>query len=175
MGNKLAKKFASVVVSAATIASLSGLMPLAANAQVDLAAQIQALLAQVAALQAQLQVQGAPVAAAPSFTRDLTVGSKGTDGTELQNWLISQNKRAKAAALAAGGATGYSGSWTRAAVCDYQAAVGISPAAGYFGPKSRAYAASVAAAAPAPAAPGAPAAPSAPAAPTPVGGGLAVR
>src|SRR3989304_965658 len=117
MGNKLAKKFASVVVSAATIASLSGLMPLAANAQVDLAAQIQALLAQVAALQAQLQAQGgAPPAAEPTFSRDLTVGSKGDDVTALQNWLISQKKGAKAAALAAVGATGFFGNLTKAAV-----------------------------------------------------------
>lgn len=70
--------------------------------------------------------------ASVTFTRDLTVGSTGADVTALQNWLIS-----KGFAISAG-ATGYFGAQTKAALAAYQAANGISPAAGYFGPITRA-------------------------------------
>lgn len=70
--------------------------------------------------------------ASVSFSRDLTIGSTGADVTALQNWLIS-----KGHAIAAG-ATGYFGAQTQAALAAYQAAAGISPAAGYFGPITRA-------------------------------------
>ncbi|MES2931799.1 MAG: peptidoglycan-binding protein [Patescibacteria group bacterium] len=70
--------------------------------------------------------------ASVTFSRDLTIGSTGADVTALQNWLIS-----KGHAIAAG-ATGYFGAQTQAALAAYQAANGISPAAGYFGPITRA-------------------------------------
>jgi len=70
--------------------------------------------------------------ASVTFSRDLTIGSTGADVTALQNWLIS-----KSFAIAAG-ATGYFGAQTQAALAKYQAANGISPAAGYFGPITRA-------------------------------------
>ncbi|MBA3550966.1 peptidoglycan-binding protein [Patescibacteria group bacterium] len=67
-----------------------------------------------------------------TYTRDLTVGSRGADVTSLQAWL------------AAGGflmvaPTGYYGPLTKAALASYQASVGITPAVGYFGPITRAY------------------------------------
>lgn len=67
-----------------------------------------------------------------SFTRSLTVGSTGSDVITLQTWLIGQGYSIPA------GATGYFGAQTRSAVARWQAALGISPAAGYFGPISRA-------------------------------------
>lgn len=67
-----------------------------------------------------------------SFNRDLTIGSTGSDVIALQEWLI-----AKGFAIAAG-ATGYFGGQTQAALARYQASVGIVPAAGYFGPLTRA-------------------------------------
>jgi peptidoglycan hydrolase-like protein with peptidoglycan-binding domain len=67
-----------------------------------------------------------------SFNRDLTMGSTGADVTALQTWLIS-----KGFTIAAG-ATGYFGGQTQAALAQYQASVKISPAAGYFGPITRA-------------------------------------
>jgi len=70
--------------------------------------------------------------ASVTFSRDLTIGSTGADVTALQNWLIS-----KGFAIAAG-ATGYFGAQTQAALASYQAANGIAPAAGYFGPITRA-------------------------------------
>jgi peptidoglycan hydrolase-like protein with peptidoglycan-binding domain len=96
------------------------------NAQLQ--AQIQALLAQIAALQAQLS-GGASVSV--TFTRDLTMGSRGADVTSLQTWLIGKGFSIPA------GATGYFGAQTRAALAAFQAANGIAPAAGYFGPITR--------------------------------------
>jgi peptidoglycan hydrolase-like protein with peptidoglycan-binding domain len=73
------------------------------------------------------------------ITRDLTVGSSGSDVSALQAFLISQAKGPAASALGAAGATGYFGSLTQAALAEYQKAVGITPASGYFGPITRAY------------------------------------
>jgi hypothetical protein len=67
-----------------------------------------------------------------TFTRDLTIGASGADVTALQNWLVSKGFSIPA------GATGYFGTQTQAAVAAYQAANGITPAAGYFGPITRA-------------------------------------
>jgi hypothetical protein len=66
------------------------------------------------------------------FTRDLTVGSSGADVTCLQTALIAAGRAIPA------GATGYFGSQTQSAVMKWQAAAGVTPAAGYFGSKSRA-------------------------------------
>ena len=126
------------MVSTITVVSLSGaslLVPTAALAQVD---QIQALLAQIAQLQAQLLTLqaggGATVAAgACAFTRDLTVGAKGNDVSCLQTYLTGTGHF-----TFSGGATGYFGSVTKTAVAAWQAANGVSPAAGYFGARSRA-------------------------------------
>lgn len=149
--NKLSKKVSSVVLSMTTALWLAGsgvIIPMAHGATVaELQTQIQALLSQIQALQSQLSTaQGTPAVSSYNYTRDLTVGSKGDDVTALQNFLMSQNKGAKAAALKVVGATGYFGSLTQAALAEYQASASISPAAGYFGPKSRAHVASLAAA-----------------------------
>jgi peptidoglycan hydrolase-like protein with peptidoglycan-binding domain len=69
---------------------------------------------------------------AVTFARNLTIGSTGTDVTALQTWLMG-----KGFSIAAG-ATGYFGSQTKAALAAYQAANGITPAVGYFGPITRA-------------------------------------
>lgn len=66
------------------------------------------------------------------FTRDLTVGSQGTDVTLLQNFLISKGYNI------GGTATGYFGAQTKAALAGYQVSRGIKPADGYFGPVTRA-------------------------------------
>src|SRR3989344_5045438 len=127
MSNTL-NKFSTTLVAITMIATM---IPVGAMGQttVDLQAQITALLAQIQALQAQLAVQ-APATSIPSIATDLTVGSKGDDVKSLQNYLISVNKGSAAAALAAVGATGFFGSLTRAALGEYQASAGVSPAAG---------------------------------------------
>jgi hypothetical protein len=86
------------------------------------------LQAQIASLQAQLAASQGTTMMTTTFTRSLTIGSKGSDVTALQNWLISKGYTISA------GATGYFGAQTKAALAAYQSAKGISPAVGYFGP-----------------------------------------
>ncbi|MCL5261678.1 MAG: peptidoglycan-binding protein [Patescibacteria group bacterium] len=137
--SKFTQKVVSVALALATVASLSGNVAHGAMTTAEIQAMIATLTSQLAALQAQLgATTGTGTAAAYNFTTDLTVGSKGADVTALQNFLIAQNKGAAAKALAAVGATGYFGTLTKNAVAEYQAARGITPTLGYFGPKTRA-------------------------------------
>jgi len=94
-------------------------------------------IAKVAAVAAMLGLVAmsfafAPSARAATFTMDMTIGSMGAEVTALQTWLIAGGYSIPA------GATGYFGAQTQAALAAYQAANGISPAAGYFGPITRA-------------------------------------
>ncbi len=95
----------------------------------DLQTQINALLAQIAALQGGGSTGGS---SCPTFTMDLTIGSTGAEVTSLQNFLMGHGQTIPA------GATGYFGSQTQAALAGFQAANAISPAVGYFGPITRA-------------------------------------
>lgn len=126
-------KVAVAVLGVALAASLFAFAPVA-NAQTtaELNAQIQSLLATIAQLQAQIGGSSSGSGASMTFTRDLTLGSTGSDVTALQNWLIG-----KGHAIAAG-ATGYFGAQTQAALAAWQGANGVTPAAGYFGPITRA-------------------------------------
>lgn len=145
----ITKKITAISISLATVVSLSGVfmaMPVAqAVTTEELQAQITALLAQITLLQQQLaNAQGTTTTTTSfSFTKDLTLGSKGDEVKALQELLISANKGSAAAALAAVGATSYFGSLTKAALAEYQAAAGVTPSVGYFGPKTRAYVASL--------------------------------
>ncbi len=65
---------------------------------------------------------------------DLTVGSTGAAVVCLQNALVAGGYLV----MPAGVAPGYFGALTKAAVIKWQMAAGVSPAAGYFGPISRA-------------------------------------
>lgn len=75
-------------------------------------------------------------AGAATYTRSLTVGSRGADVTALQTYL---NK----AGYLAVAPTGYFGGLTKAAVAAFQTANGVTPAAGYFGPLTQAKLAAV--------------------------------
>ncbi|MDD5050897.1 MAG: peptidoglycan-binding protein [Candidatus Pacebacteria bacterium] len=77
-------------------------------------------------------VAGGALVASASFDSNLTIGSTGADVTALQTWLIANGFSIPA------GATGYFGSQTQSAVAAYQTSVGITPAAGYVGPITRA-------------------------------------
>lgn len=133
--SKFATKVAAGILTATTVVSLSGFGSFAGVASAQ-TMDVATLLAQIQALQAQLlALQGGGSMAMTSscgFTRDLTVGARGTDVTCLQNALIA------AGHLGAGYNTGYFGALTKAAVMKWQAAAGVTPVAGYFGPKSRA-------------------------------------
>jgi peptidoglycan hydrolase-like protein with peptidoglycan-binding domain len=74
-----------------------------------------------------------------SFTRDLTLGSSGSDVTALQKFLNSHGFMVAASGPgSAGMETTLFGGMTKAALAKFQAAHGIMPASGYFGPKTRA-------------------------------------
>ncbi|MDB5195330.1 MAG: hypothetical protein JWO84_514 [Parcubacteria group bacterium] len=70
---------------------------------------------------------------------DLRQGMRNGQVTFLQQFLISRSTGSAAGRLASAGATGYFGALTRAALAEYQANVGISPAIGNFGPITRMY------------------------------------
>ena len=158
MTNKLIKKVSTTVVSIATVVSLSGgaLLPatVLGATTAELQAQINALLASVAALQAQLG-SATPATSGASATLlasgDLTLGSKGAAVKELQMFLNANGAQVAASGAGSSGSeTMTFGSLTKAALAKWQAANGVSPAAGYFGAKTRAKM-SITAAAPAPA------------------------
>lgn len=73
-----------------------------------------------------------------SFTRDLTVGSRGDDVSALQQVLISGGYLTAVTAP-----TGYFGNATKTALAAWQTANGVTPAAGYFGAITRAKLASL--------------------------------
>lgn len=100
---------------------------------VTLTAQIQTLLAQIAVLQGKSS-------SSASFSRDLETGSTGDDVRALQAYLNSHGFAvASSGAGSPGNETNRFGGLTRAALIKFQKAKGITPPAGYFGPKTRAY------------------------------------
>lgn len=142
------KKISTVGLGVATTVWLSGLLllaPVPAHGQTvaELQAQIQQLLQLIANLQSQLsglQGGGGAPGVACAFTRDLTVGvSAGDDVLCLQRYLNSAGFRVAASGAGSpGNETRFFGPLTQAAVGKWQAANGVSPAAGYFGSISRA-------------------------------------
>lgn len=143
--SKAAAKVAAVATGLAMATSMLSLAPIAHAASLT-DAQVQSILSLLASFGASsatianvnAALTGGAVTTPPasggsscSFTRDLTVGSTGTDVTCLQESL-------KAGGYLSANATGYFGALTKAAVMKWQAAAGVTPAAGYFGAKSRA-------------------------------------
>ncbi len=112
------------------------------SSNTDMDAEIEKLLAQVKALQAQMQAGttngiGAGVSA---FARDLDMGATGSDVMALQAYLNAKGFMvAETGPGSKGMETEMFGGLTQAALAKFQASVGISPAVGYFGPKTRAY------------------------------------
>jgi len=70
---------------------------------------------------------------------DLDIGSSGAAVVALQDYLIQAASGVAGARLAGAGATGAFGIITKAALVEYQVAVGIYPASGYYGPVTRAF------------------------------------
>lgn len=104
----------------------------------ELTAQINALLAQVTALQAaqtsSSSSSSSMMTSGHVYNVDLTIGSKGDDVVALQTLLVAKGFLV----MPAGVSMGYFGGLTKSAVAAWQASEGISPTAGYVGPKSRA-------------------------------------
>jgi len=132
------KRSLAIFVAVATILWLSQVaFVLPAQGQ-TLEEQIASLLAQIAALQAQLDdVQGTPSGTTYNFTTNLKVGSTGADVTALQEFLKGQGSSIYPEGLV----TGYFGPLTKAAVTKFQNAhvaailtpVGLTAGTGYFG------------------------------------------
>jgi len=144
------KAIAKVAAVATGLAMATSMLSLAPMAHAALStSQVQAILslltsfgadsATIANVQASL-TGGTPVSTGTGststsgacvFTMDRELGSTGAQVTALQNAL-------RAGGYMPAGASGYFGSATQAGVIAWQKAKGISPAAGYFGAKSRA-------------------------------------
>ncbi|HYC83074.1 MAG TPA: peptidoglycan-binding protein [Candidatus Paceibacterota bacterium] len=127
------KKATSVFVALSTSVMMLASVVAPATAGAQTVESLQAMINQLMAQINQLGGQTTSTPAASAFTRSLTIGSRGADVTQLQNFLISKGMSVPA------GATGYFGAQTKAALAAYQAANGIAPAAGYFGPVTMAH------------------------------------
>ena len=74
-----------------------------------------------------------------AFARNLELGMSGADVKALQQWLNANGYRvAESGPGSPGNETSRFGNATRSALIKFQKANGITPAAGYFGPKTRA-------------------------------------
>lgn len=140
-------KIAAIVAAASLVVGIAFMVATPRAEAAMTSAQIQSIIsllqsfgadsATIANVQASL-TRTAPVLTTPPasgacvFTTDLTLGSKGAVVTCLQTALIANGYSIPA------GATGLFGPQTQAAVIAWQKAKGITPAAGYFGAKSRA-------------------------------------
>ena len=143
----MSRKLVSAALTATTLVWAFGIAALPANAQTaaSYAATIAQLQAEIAQLMAQMNSSSAaPATSSYTFSKDLTLGSKGADVTALQQLLIT-----KGYLTAVSAPTGYFGALTQKALAAYQSAEGISPAVGYFGPKTRAFVNSMSVATPA--------------------------
>ncbi|MDB5187797.1 MAG: baaA1 [Candidatus Kaiserbacteria bacterium] len=126
---------AGVALVVAIIASFTFAVTAKADAVSDLQAQVQALLAQISSMQG----SSSTVTSCTTFTQNLTVGSKGGEVMSVQKFLNSHNAVvATAGAGSVGNETSYFGAATKGAVMKFQAAQGITPVSGYWGPLSRA-------------------------------------
>jgi hypothetical protein len=138
-GNIIGNAHASIdLTNASTSASTS------ATSTADMSiSQLQTLLAsleaQLQTLEAQAGTQTSSTSSSYVFTRDLELGMTGADVKQLQLFLIAQNSGSAAQTLKAHGATTNFGSLTKAALAEFQKKAGITPAAGYFGERTRGY------------------------------------
>lgn len=154
--NKLTKRIATIGVVGVVAFSMVGTSASAALTQTQIDAivtMVQSFGADattVANVRASLTggtptTGGTTTATACSFTKDLTLGSTGTDVKCLQQYLNGAGYPVASTGVGSAGNEGtYFGSLTQAALAKWQAAMGVSPAAGYFGSISRAKYASVA-------------------------------
>lgn len=131
----IAKEFAAKLsVALVAVAMIFSAFASSASAQTteELQQMINDLLAQVAQLQSQIGGDTGSAGTCMAPAQPLTIGSEGADVTALQNTLIAGGYSIPA------GATGYFGVQTQSALAAWQAANAVSPAAGYYGPITKA-------------------------------------
>lgn len=134
------KNVAAVVVGLGLVFAFAFATPAKAQTIAELQTMIQTLLAQIAALQAQAGGStGGSGAACFTFTRNHQLGDTGGEVMQIQKFLNTHGAQVSASGAGSpGNETSYFGSLSKAAVAKFQAANGISPAAGYWGPITRA-------------------------------------
>jgi peptidoglycan hydrolase-like protein with peptidoglycan-binding domain len=121
-----------VIAIALALTTLAWVAPINGATVEELQAQINALLQQIAQLQAQLAAQGGTTTVTGCFTKDLSKGMKDAEVTTLQQVLKTDSS-----IYPEGLVTGYFGSLTEAAVKKFQAKYGITQT-GTVGPVTRA-------------------------------------
>ncbi len=121
----------AVVVPASASALTANEILQALSADPALLSQLQALLGGTATTGG--TSSAGSLAAVQALTKDLTIGSKGADVTTLQTWLVEEGYLV----MPAGVPMGYFGTLTQKALAQWQAENAVTPAAGYFGPKTR--------------------------------------
>ncbi|MBL8158325.1 peptidoglycan-binding protein [bacterium] len=143
------KNVATVLVGSVLVLALSFafVTPAKADMLSDLQAQVQALLAQIAALGGGSTTTSG--AGCYAFTQSHQQGQSGGEIMWIQKFLNSHGAQVAASGAGSpGNETAYFGAMTKAAVAKFQAANGITPAAGYWGPITIAKAKSLCASAP---------------------------
>ncbi len=139
MSKALATKNVAAILLAVVMVfgfAFSFATPAKADVLSDLQAQITSLLAQIAALQGGSATVGG---SCTTFTQNLTVGSTGGEVMDVQKFLNTHGAQiASSGAGSPGNESSYFGSLTKAAAAKFQAANGVSPAVGYWGPLTRA-------------------------------------
>jgi peptidoglycan hydrolase-like protein with peptidoglycan-binding domain len=136
-------KFVKTLVAFSAVALVLGVALAPAPAAAQTAAELQALIAslqqQIAALTAQLGGSNTGSGGTTfNFTRDLTLGSTGEDVRQLQQFLNSKGFSVAASGAGSPGMEStYFGNLTKSALAAFQAANGINPPVGYFGPITR--------------------------------------
>lgn len=121
----------AVVVPASASALTANEILQALSADPALLSQLQALLGGTATTGG--TSSAGSLAAVQALTKDLTIGSKGADVTALQTWLVEEGYLV----MPVGVPMGYFGTLTQKALAQWQAENAVTPAAGYFGPKTR--------------------------------------
>ncbi len=151
IANSFAAKLAVAFVAIAMMVSVAA--PAKAASDTDLQAQIDALMATIAALQAQLGIAGDASASSSdvcpyTWTRSLSMGDTGSDVMKLQQFLNSDpaTQVAVSGAGSPGNETEYYGPATGAAVAKFQemyradilSPLGLVNSTTFFGPSTRA-------------------------------------
>ncbi len=140
LSKSLTAKLAAGFVGVAMAVSIVAPAIASADSASDLQAQINSLMATINSLQAQLSATGSTGSTGYTFSKDLKLGSTGTDVMNLQKVLnMSTDTRVAASGTgSAGMESTYFGALTKAAVMKFQTKYGISPVAGYVGAITRA-------------------------------------
>ena len=144
-GVSVATVVATTTVATSTSSVATTTISVIPSGESEIKALIATLTAQLNALLAQARQQGITLPASFStnfapFTRDLWMYDTGTEVKTLQQYLNSKGFTVSASGPGSfGNEVQHFGLKTFLALKKFQASVGITPASGYFGPKTRAY------------------------------------